>query len=374
MKRVARAIVVAEELYPPWYKGERVYAKNLVNLLRDIYDSITLIIVGKRDEKTARLLVTNSQMNCEFCTDHKHSLTLIKSMLSREDSLHLIQTSWVKYLSVIPQVKTYIYVFTLKAYDTYSLRNYFALPLLSRFHLATIVTTSPKIFMRLRSISGRDRCHYVPAPVIPCNHKFTRRKPVRCSDAIRVVYLGPPAYVRFPYIEVCEAFDKLRSDGFNLHLSVFLPTRSWRGESSFSFAKKITSLVREKELSRAITVCIRNLSEKEKYAILGNAHILLYPALHEAAVDPPAIILEAMISGCCVVSTPVQSIPLLLDSTRGVLLTRRDLSVAIYDSLRKLVENPSLINSYGSNARAYALKHHDPRVIRHRLADILSSG
>jgi len=96
-------------------------------------------------------------------------------------------------------------------------------------------------------------------------------------------------------------------------------------------------------------------------------------ALSDVAVDPPLTILEALATGCCVISTPVQSIPLILKHAGGIVLPFRNLTIKLSEALKMLVEEDNASLRLRSNAaRKYITLFHHYEVVSKYLEKVIT--
>ncbi|RLG16005.1 hypothetical protein DRN63_04705, partial [Nanoarchaeota archaeon] len=137
------------------------------------------------------------------------------------------------------------------------------------------------------------------------------------------------------------------------------------------FTTGLEKAVKRLSLEKAVKIYLRNLSEAEKWSIIRENHVLLFPSLTNAAIDPPLVVLEGMFMGRCIVATPVQSIPYLLKDRRGVIIDRRKLEDNIYKVIRGLQDSPELLKTYCTNSRGWVSESHSMNVVRDKMREIL---
>ena len=82
------------------------------------------------------------------------------------------------------------------------------------------------------------------------------------------------------------------------------------------------------------------VSGEEKREIFRNSDILVLPSYGEGM---PIVIMEAMASGCAIVSTKVGAIPEVIKERNGILHEPGDVS-ALSTALMKLIENKELLS------------------------------
>ena len=152
----------------------------------------------------------------------------------------------------------------------------------------------------------------MPAPIIFPATTFCVHEP---TTSLKILYLGHGSYLRFPYDKVLNALAKLRREGYAVKFVAYISKLGYADYQQFgkSFCNSLNCTDRN-----IVELHIANLSEPEKYNAICDSDVLLYPALVDAAIDPPLVILEAMSLGKCVIATSLRSIPHLLSNNAGV--------------------------------------------------------
>jgi glycosyltransferase involved in cell wall biosynthesis len=241
-------------------------------------------------------------------------------------------------------------------------------PILASAGRLIILTTCLKNYKYLNRFFRRNY-HYVPVPLtIPY---YRKRYNEMKGNPLRVICITHPTYKRFPYIELFKVLKKLRNDGYKIILRVYFSKIRSTYSDYASFVKRVASNIKKLDIADTVKLHVLNLSEEEKYKVLADNDVFLYPALEEVAVDPPLTVLEAMATGCCVISTSVQSCSLILNHSRGILFSPRNFETEIDEALRRIIDEPRLIPLYGFAARMYIRFFHDREKVSKHIAEII---
>lgn len=128
--------------------------------------------------------------------------------------------------------------------------------------------------------------------------------------------------------------------------------------------KQVEEDVRRRGLSEAL-VFLGEVPTTDVISILGVSDIFLYTSRRAAGY--PLAILEAMASGCAVISS---SVPLanvrMLAEERGIVVPVGDIERTCL-ALIRLLSNPALCRQMGDLAREYIAMHHSPAAFRRTL-------
>ncbi|WP_395043604.1 glycosyltransferase family 4 protein [Flavobacterium sp.] len=109
------------------------------------------------------------------------------------------------------------------------------------------------------------------------------------------------------------------------------------------------------------------LSKEEWIELSKNCNIFINTTHFD---NTPISVIEAMALGLPIVSTNVGGIPYLLKSEENALLTNDDDAIEMANSIKKLTENPVLVNQLTTNARAI-VEEFDWDKVKHRWFEIL---
>jgi len=74
------------------------------------------------------------------------------------------------------------------------------------------------------------------------------------------------------------------------------------------FTTGLEKAVKRLSSEKAVKIYLKNLSEAEKWSVIRENHVLLFPSLTNAAIDPPLVVLEGMFMGRCIIAALVQTV------------------------------------------------------------------
>jgi len=340
------ALIITGGLHPPWNIGEVVIARNFALILKKLYNG-NIEIISTIDKERENLL----------CQDSSYSDLLGVTTYINEYPLHNL-SSWIKYdskkvdlhlLHILPPIigyfapirdnRPFLYQFSYNSFDRPVLRWYIS-PFSAILNRFTVFTTCIKKYKQL-SFFFRRNYYYVPAPLYFPMGQYWSTKSKKRGGPLKVVYIGHATYKRFPYIEIFKALADLRKDGYDIAFSAYFSRIIGRYFNYISFIKQVNTALMSFKLDDMVKIYAYDLTEEEKYEVLKESDVFLYLALSNVAIDPPLTILEALAAGCCVISTPVQSIPFILKHAGGIVLPFRDLAIKLSEALKMLIEEDS---------------------------------
>jgi glycosyltransferase involved in cell wall biosynthesis len=367
-----KGLLITKGLHPPWNMGEAVLARNFIEVLKKLYDDVK--VFSTIDSVRGELIdfeIPGFKVNL-FRDEKEMKIALVNELRCKPQvDVHLINSSLLDSLGIIRKVgRIFLYQFAYNVLNVPGtiLRSLGALPLtyLSKIN---VITTSLSSYRSLSKLF-RKRYHYVPAPIIPLGgyDELPMRKSFR--DGLNILYLGHGSYPRFPYDKVLKAIAKLREEGIDVKLKLYIS--KLRYANYLEFVRGLERVVERLRLRDAVSFYLGNLSEAEKWRVISASDIVLYPALINAAIDPPLVVLEAMFMGRCVVATPVQSIPYLLSEGRGIIVDQKNLDHSIYKAIKMLTDNPAILRLCGENARRWVMENHSIDAVCSRMREILN--
>ena len=368
----SRAIVISKGLHPPWNMGEVVLARNFTKILTELYDEVSVYSTIDRVRGSSEGLDAKPQFDIEFRPDEGTLKNAVLNELSRSprSDVHLINISLAKFLNVAKKAyRAYFYQFAYNIFNDPNLilRSIGVLPLTYLGNIR-IITTSPRSYIYLSNFFRRNY-YYVPAPIDPPVFSEEPGLIEEFDHRLRIFYLGHGSYLRFPYDRVLKAISRLKKEGNNIELNLYISKQGY--VNYVDFTTGLEKAVKRLSLEEAVKIYLRNLSEAEKWSVICENHVLLFPPLTNAAIDPPLVILESMFMGRCIVATPVQSIPYLLKDGRGVIIDKRKLEVDIYKVIRRLQDKLVLLKTYCTNSRRWVSESHSMDVVRDKMREIL---
>jgi glycosyltransferase involved in cell wall biosynthesis len=366
---MSKAVIVSHGLHEPWNMGEVVLAKNFSKILSQIYGEIQIYstidnVRGSSPEHN------KSELKATFFDSKKDLNASMVDYLRRNSrvDVHFINASLASFLNILPVARrTFLYQFAYNVLNDPSTITHSigALPL-TFLEKLQIITTSYSSFTRLGKLFRRHY-YYEPAPIeLNCFDCF--KKEDDCYQ-LKILYLGHGSYPRFPYDKALKALTKLVVEGYKITLQVYISKLGYAKYREFTVG--FQRCVEKTGAKGLVEYSLGNLTECEKYTALSGCDVVLYPALIDAAIDPPLVILEAMAMGKCVIASATQSIPHLLGSDRGIIVNPRNLENDLYSAFKLLAKNPNIAKQYGFNAQGWVLQEHSMHTVFSNLKKLL---
>lgn len=284
------ALIITQEFKEP--SGESTYSKNIVKALSQIYDDVYILNVRESiipRELFNRRLLSNTQLDVHFVgyplLTH-NALTFYNALLK------------------ISRLRVFTYNFGfITGNDPFT-----AIGNLGRIFLSNlarrifILTTSLNMFLKFRYLSPL-RLRYIPAPIdIPPT--IVKKN---FNDELTVLYIGQAYYIRFPYDKILYAIKLVHGSGIPIKLIARFSTRHLDPK----LIKYTKQLIDKLGLRKYVDMKVHNMTIDEKESLFLEANSLLYPAIKPSATDPPAVVLEAMSRGLCVLTTRTHSLAIL---------------------------------------------------------------
>ena len=93
--------------------------------------------------------------------------------------------------------------------------------------------------------------------------------------------------------------------------------------------------------------------------------------IESAAIDPPLVVLEDMASESCVIATPIQSIPYILGTDRGVIIKGHCIEDEIYNALKMLSNDTKRLKTYATNAKRWVISNHSLSIVNEIMKKII---
>jgi glycosyltransferase involved in cell wall biosynthesis len=367
-----KAAVVSHGLHPPWNMGEVVLARNFTKILAELYDEVSVLSTVDEVRGSSEGLDIKPPFDIKFYSDEEKLKIAVLDELSSNSyiDIHLINTSLVKFLNATRKAsRVYFYQFAYNIFNDPNLilHSIGALPLTYLSNIK-IITTSPCSYIRFHKFFRRNYC-YIPAPIEPPVFNEESSLIEESDGRLKIFYLGHGSYLRFPYDKVLKAISRLKKERNNIEFNLYISKQGYANYAEFIVGLEKT--IKKLNLEKAVKIHLKNLSEDEKWSVIRENHVLLFPSLTNAAIDPPIVVLEAMFMGKCVIATPIQSIPYLLGGGRGIIVERRNLGDSIYESLRILEGDRKLLEEYGISSKKWVAKTHDMDSVCNRMREIL---
>jgi len=368
-----KAIVVSRGLHPPWNMGEVVLARNFTKILTELYDEVNVFSTVDEVRGSSEGLDTKPPFDIKFYSDEERLKIAVLDELSSNPyiDIHLINTSLVKFLNATRKAgRVYFYQFAYNIFNDPNLilHSIGALPLTYLSNIK-IITTSPCSYIRFHNFFRRNY-YYIPAPIEPPVFNEKSGLIEEPDDRLKIFYLGHGSYLRFPCDKVLKAILRLKKESSNIELNLYISKQGYANYAEFTVGLEKT--IKKLSLEKVVKIHLKNLSEDEKWGILRENDVMLFPALLNAAMDPPLVVLEAMFMGKCIIATSIQSISHLLGRNRGIIVDQRNLEDNIYKALRTLEDNRTLLEEYGISSKRWVAKTHSMGSVYDRMRGILN--
>jgi glycosyltransferase involved in cell wall biosynthesis len=367
------AIVVSRGLHPPWNMGEVVLARNFTKILAELYDEVNVFSTVDEMRGSSENLDIKLSFDIKFYSDEERlkNAVLDKLNSNRYVDIHLINASLVKFLNVARKAsRVYFYQFAYNIFNDWNLiLHSIGALLLTYLSNVKIITTSLYSYIHFHKFFRRNY-YYIPAPIDPPVFDEKSDLIEESDERLKIFYLGHGSYLRFPYDKILKAISWLKKENSNIELNLYISKQNYANYSDFMVGLEKT--IKKLSLEKVVKIRVKNLSEDEKWGVIHENHVLLFPALVNAAIDPPLIVLEAMFMGKCIIATSIQSIPYLLRKRRGIIVDRQNLEVNIYKALRTLEGNRALLKEYGISSKRWVAKTHSMSSVYDKMREILS--
>lgn len=368
------SVVFSCGFHPPWNMGEAVYSRNIAKLLSRIYNKTTVISTKDKDRGEFNYPQIEEDLDIKYCSKESFNRIMTAYLVKKEKTdFHFLNAPISEQLKSMRRwgdnsVYFYQFAYSLLGNLNLILRAN-GITFLSQFLPLKVGTTSIRAYEKLSKILRKNYFLIRPPIDIPSKKKISLYQGDR---PLGILYLGHGSYLRFPYRNVFKALKESKSLKNGVRLKIIISTHEYSDYNSF--AKRLSKATDKFGVNEITDIRIENISEEEKYRVLAESDIFLFPSFTDTAIDPPASILEAMASGCCVISTPVQSIHSLLKKDRGILLRKEALGRDLSTALRRMIANPDILDEYKSNARNYILETHSIISAAEKIKGILMSS
>jgi glycosyltransferase involved in cell wall biosynthesis len=108
-----------------------------------------------------------------------------------------------------------------------------------------------------------------------------------------------------------------------------------------------------------------------KYAAYNKHDVFLFPTFHPEGC--PTVILEALASGCCVISTDVAALKeIIVDKVHGRIVKPNDCH-DLSDKIMWTIENKALVHEMGKRNQEYAFRNFEANVLVGQIKDVYRS-
>jgi len=389
-----KALIIGEGIHPPWNKGESVAARNFIEVLAltKMYDELLLLTSieeSRLHSDTARLTeeaFAHSNVNTIILhmpnEIEYYSIKMIKNLCRDSDKAHVyfiqglplgvVENTW---FYCKEKVKIFALLFSYKDFGKPTIKLYLMPLAASLIKHLNVITTSMKYYNKYKEVVIGSKYFWIPLPLssswIAQFNNSTLKNRSKQDSIPKIVIIGHPHYKRIPYDKILKAFIRLKREFSTFQVTMLISRRKERSLDFTYFEKNIVYLIQKYDLSKYIKLYIKNLTEREKVELMQTHDILIYPALSDAAIDPPLTVLEGMSAGLCVIATNVQSLPLLLNSERGIVINRINFETELQRALLEVLSNSHKMKSLSENAFKYIHTHYTPYAVSGYLRKII---
>lgn len=227
-----------------------------------------------------------------------------------------------------------------------------------------IIVQSPSLKKQFRGIVPEDVLEVLPNPFHPDFLKLNPESPER--KRVRVLFVGLFTVAKGYHDLVHVAENVLRN--FDVEF-VFLGNPV-KGEKNIFFNQITGESLEEKPFVKLEHPSVRYLKDiygREKVELFEKCSIFVLPSYSEGF---SMAVLEAMVSGCAVITTPAGAMADYIEHEKtGILINPGDRE-ALHRWLVRLIEDEELRRYLGENARRYALENFHPDRVRNMLEEI----
>jgi len=407
-----RSIIIMPGFHEPWNWGEVVVMKNLANVLKNILRSeeiliYTLVDYNRLFPSMLSQILRADEVKRFYISKpvdlHKFSIRILASVLEKlrkenknknlsKTVIHIagIKELWMTPISMLKLGKVVIHYFGMT--DHYVIERsllhsikQFTAPIIHKTLGFYIATTSPKEYSLLKNvlmkISKKDfSIHLIPPPIdtniykpypkhIALEKLSTFINTNITGDEFVIVYVGGLDENRFP-LKVFQVIKNLirKTNRKILFLMVVPPIRNKR-----PYVSKVSALINDLGLQNNVKLLPFNLHDEEKALLFSAASVFLYPSLRQAAMDPPLTILEAMSSGLPVVTTRIQSLPIIIKHFYNGFLYSPLNFTELEKILEYLIQCDNSLTNVSVNARNTIARHFSFEAVAKKLIKIYES-
>lgn len=166
---------------------------------------------------------------------------------------------------------------------------------------------------------------------------------IKSTEKINLLFLSSIVKTKGIF-ELIDAFKKLEEKKFNIHLYICGDFLSDNEMNKNEVKQKFYSLVTS---SQNITY-LGSIGKQMKYEILNKSHIFVLPTYYRSEAVPLSI-LEAMSSGCAVVTTNFRYLPNIVHSEINGYLVKARSTDDLVTKLEYLIINQSVLKKISKN-------------------------
>jgi len=336
--------------HPPWTHGESVTSKNIISALARIYEKVHVF-------SSVDFERTNSPSTCIAETNVCAHLSSECRLPKCSDSVdhHIINYPYVPIIRstgpsdlLLKRHRRFFY--SMMPYNCgYKFLDYARSLLGAAFAISTsrLLTTS-RVFYEISAWTSKVT--YLPAPIDPDFFSASFQKVKRLDN--QILYVGNLNPIRFPMKEMMDVFRTITNEGARVKIitSCSLENRT--------YAELIRSYCARSGLKRHVDISVRNLSVSQKIHAYRSSSAFIFPSIFPSTMDSPVTVVEAMASGCVVISTNLHSLPYILGNGRGILVRKKKLSSELKQAISRILQDSSFAKTIREKAMDYARRYH----------------
>jgi glycosyltransferase involved in cell wall biosynthesis len=188
------------------------------------------------------------------------------------------------------------------------------------------------------------------------------------SNDINILLMGPLIPDRFPAKSVLNALHLISLE----YGQVILTLVTKGGFSDVPRLRYIRDIIKKNDLRIEVKHFGHYLSSREKAMIFSNVDAVVFPLGGKSTVDPPLALLEAMSCGAKVISTPVWSIPRIIQHMDNGIIVPDTSTDALQDAISECLSQPRH-SRMSRRARESIIKEFDSQRIIQQLVDFYES-
>jgi len=333
---VKEAYVHTRRIDPTGTCGESVTSENVIASLKGIYDRVYVLCQDSGSSKSFFDFALDRRVpRFSDFADH-HVINYPYAAAFRDTGLlHCLMKGQRVFFYRIEQ-----------PYDNFSSR-------VKRFLSNLLAVTTSKLLTTSRVLydasAWTSRVAYLPTPISP--EFFSPSHQEKRLDN-QLIYLGNLNSRRFPMEYMKLVFKVISNAGGKMEI---ITSCSVENRVYADFIKKYCL---RRGFKKQINIRVRNLTINEKIHAYRTSSAFIFPSLSPSAIDPPVTVLEAMASGCIVISTDLLSLPYILGNERGIVLHNKRLDSELEEAVLRVLFGSDFSKAIREKAVDYARRRH----------------
>jgi glycosyltransferase involved in cell wall biosynthesis len=293
--------------------------------------------------------------------DAVRAIKLVRSTINNFDFFHVIGSSSLQG-AMLPKVKACKVLHI-------CMRSSFFDETVCQLHKLTfdrIIVTSDMLLSRLEPRLGAEKVIKIAPPIDTDIYKPLCEQV--SSNDINILLMGPLIPDRFPAKSVLNALHLISLE----YGQVILTLVTKGGFSDVPRLRYIRDIIKKNDLRIEVKHFGHYLSSREKAMIFSNVDAVVFPLGGKSTVDPPLALLEAMSCGAKVISTPVWSIPRIIQHMDNGIIVPDTSTDALQDAISECLSQPRH-SRMSRRARESIIKEFDSQRIIQQLVDFYES-